>query len=171
MKLSTRTLVISAMLGALSIVLAVTGLGMIPVPTAAGKATIMHVPVILGAILEGPIVGSLVGLIMGVYSFLNPAGAIPADPFVRILPRILIGISTYYTYYSLKDISQSFAIGTAALVGTVTNTVGFLGMAVVMGYFPLGVAAPIALTHGIPEVIVAVVITVLLVKAIKKVRQ
>ncbi|MBO4948744.1 MAG: ECF transporter S component, partial [Peptococcaceae bacterium] len=97
-KLSTRTIAVSGVLGAITIMLSVTGLGMIPMPSLAGRATIMHVPVILGAILEGPVVGAFTGFIFGLYSFMTPVGAIPADPIVRILPRILIGITSYYTY-------------------------------------------------------------------------
>ena len=57
-KISTRKMAVAGMLGAVAIVLSVTGLGMIPMPTLAGRATIMHVPVILAAILEGPVVGA-----------------------------------------------------------------------------------------------------------------
>jgi len=59
MKLTTRDIVVAGMLGAISIILGASGLGLIPVPTAAGKVTIMHVPVILGTVLEGPVVGVL----------------------------------------------------------------------------------------------------------------
>ncbi len=44
-------------MGALTIILGVTGLGLVPVPTPAGRATILHVPTIIAAILEGPVVG------------------------------------------------------------------------------------------------------------------
>ena len=91
-KIGTRKMVIAGMLGAVTIVLGATGLGFIPIPNLAGRATIMHIPVILAAILEGPVVGAFTGFIFGLYSFLTPTGAIPADPIVRILPRILIGV-------------------------------------------------------------------------------
>ena len=45
MKLNTRQIVISGLLVALALVLGVTGLGFIPVPTPAGAATLMHIPV------------------------------------------------------------------------------------------------------------------------------
>lgn len=64
-KISTRKMAVAGMLGAVAIVLSVTGLGMIPMPTLAGRATIMHVPVILAAILEGPVVGAFTGFILG----------------------------------------------------------------------------------------------------------
>jgi len=98
-RISTRKMAVAGMMGAVSIVLSITGLGMIPMPTLAGRATIMHVPVILAAILEGPTVGSFTGLIMGLYSFMTPTGAIPADPIVRILPRVLIGVTSYFLIF------------------------------------------------------------------------
>ncbi len=171
MKISTKQLVTAAMLGAVSIVLGVTNLGMIPVPTAAGKATIMHIPVIIGGILEGPLVGGLVGLIMGIYSFMNPAGAIPADPLVRILPRVLIGVVAYYAYAALKKKNETVAIGLGAALGTLTNTVGFLGMAVLMKYMPFAVAAGTAAVQGIPEVVVAIIITLIVIKPIQRYRK
>lgn len=147
--------------------LAVTGLGMIPMPTAAGRATIFHIPTILAGIWEGPLVGCLVGLIFGVYSFLTPASALAADPFVSILPRLFIGIVAYYVYkLGGKNVYLSSIL--AAIAGTLTNTVGFLGMAVIRGYLNWSAAGVIALTHGLPEMIVAIILVVVLVKAFQK---
>jgi uncharacterized membrane protein len=162
-KLTTRQLAISGLLGAIAIILGVTGLGFIPVPTPAGHATIMHIPVILGGILEGPIVGALVGLIFGVYSFLNATNPIFANPLIAILPRIFIGVVAYYSY---KYLWKSSAI--AAVLGTLTNTIGVLGLATLSGYLPLKVSASIALVQGTPEVVVAMLIVIILVKALKK---
>jgi uncharacterized membrane protein len=162
-KLTTRQLAISGLLGAIAIILGVTGLGFIPVPTPAGHATIMHIPVILGGILEGPIVGALVGLIFGVYSFLNATNPIFANPLIAILPRIFIGVVAYYSY---KYLWKSSAI--AAALGTLTNTIGVLGLATLSGYLPLKVSASIALVQGTPEVVVAMLIVIILVKALKK---
>lgn len=63
-KLTTRQLAISGMLGAIAIILGATRLGFIPVPTRAGNVTIMHIPAILGGILEGPIVAMLLVTIL-----------------------------------------------------------------------------------------------------------
>lgn len=169
-RVGTKKMVIAGMLGAVAIVLGATGLGFIPVPTPVGKATIMHIPVILAAILEGPVVGAFTGFIFGLYSFLSPTGAVPADPFVRILPRILIGITSYYAYWVFKK-NTTLASIIAAVVGTVTNTVGFLGLAVLVGYIPLQVAYMIIVSHAIFEVIFAAIITVVLVKILKKYRE
>jgi uncharacterized membrane protein len=162
-KLTTRQLAISGMLGAIAIILGATRLGFIPVPTPAGAATIMHIPAILGGILEGPIVGALVGLIFGVYSFLNATNPMFADPLIAILPRIFIGVAAYYSY---KYLWKNSAI--AAALGTITNTIGVLGLATLRGYLPLKVSITIGFVHGIPEVVVAILLVTILVKALKK---
>lgn len=46
--LTVRNIVIAGVLGAVAILLGVTRIGYIPVPTAAGNATIMHIPAIIG---------------------------------------------------------------------------------------------------------------------------
>ena len=65
--LTVRKMMVVGLLASISIVLGIVpGLGFIPVgPT---RATIMHIPVIIGAIMEGPLVGGLIGLIFGVFS-------------------------------------------------------------------------------------------------------
>ncbi len=98
-------------LGGISIVLGMTPpLGFIPVgPT---RATIMHIPVIIGgAIVEGPLVGGLIGLIFGLFSMFQaatnptpPVSFVFLNPVVSILPRVLIGVVTYYVYEFLNKI-------------------------------------------------------------------
>lgn len=110
-----RKLTIIGVLGAISIVLGMTPLGFIPVgPT---RATIMHIPVIIGAIIEGPIVGALVGLIFGLFSIYQaitaptPVSFVFLNPIVSVLPRILIGITAYYTYKGLNSLGSKKTIG------------------------------------------------------------
>ena len=166
MKLTTRKIVISGMLGAISIILGATGLGLIPVPTPAGHATIMHVPTIIGGVLEGPVVGFFIGLIFGIFSFIRATNPIFADPLIAILPRLLIGVGSYYAFYLLKKYNVSFALIISGVIGTVINTVFVLGLAVLRGYLPFTAAASVAVLHGIPEVILASVIVVIVGKAI-----
>lgn len=160
MNLSVRKIVITGLMGAIAIFLAVTNYGMIPVPTIAGHATIMHVPVIIGAVLEGPVVGILIGGIFGAYSWYS--ATIPAfkDPLVAILPRLIIGITAYYTYAALRR-KPGLAYGAAGLVGTLTNTVLVLGTGVARKYFP-----PQLLITIIPQALVELVIAVILSVAI-----
>jgi len=196
MRLTTRRLAIIGMLGAVSIVLQLTPLGFIVLPFSPARATIMHVPVIIAAIIEGPIAGILVGLIFGAFSMYNaavspvsPISFVFLDPLVSILPRLLIGVTAYYTYKGIlklfsKKIGEKRTVfaGTAlaAIVGTLTNTIGVLSAI----YFrhlmqfaeSLGIAFDtagaaifgIGLTHGVPELIVAVLLVVPVVHGVQR---
>ena len=167
--LSIRKIVIAGVLSAISILLGATMLGFIPVPTPAGHATIMHVPAVIGGVMEGPIVGAIVGTIFGIFSFIQ--ATIPAfkDPLVAILPRIFIGITAYLAYAGLKRVNVYLALIVAAIVGTLTNTIGVLGMGVLRGYWAPGVALTVGLTQGIPEAVVAAIITVAVVVVWKRI--
>lgn len=157
--LTVRKVVVAGVLGAIAILLGVTRLGYIPVPTAAGNATIMHVPVIIGAIMEGWPVGTVIGFIFGLSSFLGATVPLFKDPLVAILPRLFIGLVAYLIYIGFRRWNQYFAIGAAAFMGSVTNTILVLGMAVVRGYMSLKVAAGVAVVNGTPEAIVCIIIT------------
>lgn len=58
-RFQARQLAIIGLLSGISIFLSVTPLGFIPIPPI--NPTIMHIPVIIGAIIEGPLVGAFVG--------------------------------------------------------------------------------------------------------------
>ena len=166
---SVRKIVIAGVLAAVAILLGVTRLGFIPVPTAAGNATIMHVPAIIGGVMEGWLVGGIIGTIFGLFSFLQATTPLFKDPLVAVLPRIFIGITTYFAYVGLKKVNEYLALIVAAAVGTLTNTILVLGMAVVRGYMAAGVAWTVGVTHGLPEVVVAAIITVAVVVAWKRI--
>lgn len=166
--LTTRKIVVAGILAAIAIVLGSTPIGFVPVPTAAGSATTMHIPAIIGGVLEGSPVGWLIGTIFGIYSFLRAQVPLFKDPLVAILPRMFIGVTAYYAYAVFRRFNEITAVGVAAAVGTLTNTVGVLTMAVVRGYMEAGDALVIGLTHGVPEVVIAVLITVAVVAAWKR---
>lgn len=112
---NVRKMAIIGVLGAISAVLGMTPLGFIPVgPT---RATIMHIPVIIGAIMEGPVVGAFVGLIFGIFSIFQaitnptPVSVVFLNPLVSVLPRILIGLVTHYVYTSLKKLGNKKTMG------------------------------------------------------------
>ncbi|MBF8437159.1 ECF transporter S component [Halanaerobiaceae bacterium Z-7014] len=171
LQLSTKEIVVAGMLGAISIVLGVTRLGFIPVPTPAGNATIMHIPAILGAVLEGPVVGALIGLIFGIFSFLQPGAPMFTDPLIAIVPRIFIGIFAYFAYRSLVKRNESLALITAGIVGTLVNTIFVLGLAVIRDFLPLSAAIGAAWLHGLPEVVLAAVLVSLVGKGVLKYRR
>ena len=170
MSLSVRKIVISGILGAISILLGLTRLGFIPVPTPAGHATIMHIPVILGGVLEGPLVGLITGAIFGLFSFLQPGAPFFADPLVSIFPRLFIGVVSYLVYFSTRKINTVLACVLAGAIGSATNTVLVLGMATWRGYLPSEVSISIGVLHGVPELVVAAILTVILVKGINRIR-
>jgi uncharacterized membrane protein len=167
--MSTRKIVISGVLAAIAILLGVTRLGFIPVPTAAGNATIMHVPAIIGGIMEGWVVGGIIGTIFGIFSFLQATTPLFKDPLVAIFPRIFIGITAYFTYVGLKKVNEYLALIVAAVVGTFTNTILVLGMAVLRNYIPLPAALTVVAVNGIPEAIVAAIVVVAVVAAWKRI--
>lgn len=127
-RFNVRKMAIVGVQGAISAVLGMTPLGFIPVgPT---RATIMHIPVIIGAIMEGPIVGGLVGLIFGLFSIFQaitnptPVSFVFLNPLVSVLPRVLIGITTYYVYNGLRKLGSKKTIGLLYLI--LLGIVGYL---------------------------------------------
>lgn len=188
-RLSIRQMTMIGMLSAISIFLGITGLGFIPLPTM--RATIMHVPVIIGAIIEGPVVGALVGLVFGLFSMYQnftapgPTSFIFWNPIIAIIPRVLVGIVAYYVYRALynKIKKESISIAIASLLASFTNTAGVLSLAylfylekysVALGINPDTAAVAIAgigITNGIPEAIVSSVICVPVIIAISKIKK
>src|SRR3989337_68234 len=95
-RFSTRDITITGTLGAVAVVLGlVPGIGFIPAPTPAGSATTMHIPVILAGMLEGPVVGALVGAIFGFFSFTRATIPVFKNPIIAFGPRILIGVFAF----------------------------------------------------------------------------
>jgi len=160
MNLSTRKIVVSGLLGAIAIFLGVTRLGFIPVPNLSGNATIMHVPAILGGVLEGPVVGLLVGAIFGFSSFIQASSPLFADPLVAILPRLFIGVVAYLAFVGLKRVNATLALAGAGILGSLTNTGLVLTIAVLRKYISAGVAWGVALSNGLAEAVVAALVTV-----------
>lgn len=183
-KFGVRQITVVGMLSAVSIILGLTGYGFIPLPTV--KATIMHVPVIIGAILEGPAVGMMIGLIFGIFSIIQNMAApnimsfAVINPLVSVLPRVLIGITAYYGYKLMPGKSNTLKVGVGAAAGSLTNTVVFLSMLYFLyaeGFAQAkgisleataSVIYGIAVTNGIPEAIISVLITTPVVLALKR---
>ena len=172
----TRKVVIAGVLGAISVLLGATRLGFIPWFSGA-SLTIMHVPVVIGAVLEGPVVGMAVGLIFGAFSMLQAAIAPtgPTDvwftnPLLAVLPRLAIGPLTWLAYRGLKRwlpqaVRVTGSLIVAGVVGSLTNTVLVLGMIGVLGHLPWATLPPIALANGVPEAVASALITLAVVAA------
>lgn len=185
-KIEIRDITIVAILGAISIVLSLTPLGFIPIGVV--RATTMHIPVIIGGIVRGPLVGGLVGLIFGISSMIQavtrptPVSFIFYNPIVALVPRVLIGIVSHYVYKILRvrlalDEKKSLAI--SGLLGSLVNTLGVLSLVylfhgkkyvVKLGLDPDSagkVIATIGITNGIPEAILASIIVIAVVGGLK----
>ena len=137
----TRKIVVTGVLSAISIFLGITRLGFIPWVTGA-SLTIMQVPVIIGAVLEGPVVGLVIGLIFGIFSLIQAAVAPtgPADvwftnPLLSVLSRIFIGPVAWLIYRGLKRWKIP-ALLAAGIGGSLTNTLLVLSMIGVLGFLP-----------------------------------
>ena len=185
----TRRLVLIGALGGISIFLGVSGLGLIRLPIF--SLTIMHIPVIIGALLEGPVVGISVGLIFGLFSMYQNITApgltsfIFWNPIVALIPRMLIGIVAYYSFKLFKSKIKNTGVcaGIAAVLGTLTNTIGVLGLTYIL-YLDqyaqareisreavAGTLLTVGLTNGIPEAIVSALITIPIVVTMLKIKR
>ncbi|MBA3389513.1 MAG: ECF transporter S component [Rubrobacter sp.] len=161
----TRQIVVAGVLGGIAVFLGATRLGFIPVPNLAGSATVMHIPAVVGGALEGPVVGLLAGSIFGVFSFLQPEVPLFANPIIAIGPRLLIGVVAWAVFVGLRGISVDLAAAVSGVLGSLTNTVGVLGLAVIFGYLPPAAVVAI-IPQAIAEAILAAVVTVVVVRGV-----
>lgn len=170
----TRKIAITGALGAISCLLGLTHWGFIPW-FGGVSLTIMHVPVIIGAVLEGPIVGATIGLIFGIFSMVQaaiaPSG--PADvwftnPLLSILPRLFIGPLAWLAWIALQR-WQPVGLVIAGVVGSLTNTILVLGMIGLLNLLPWVAIGPIVIVNGLPEAIVSAVLTLAVVAAYKQI--
>lgn len=144
-KIGTGRLVITALFCAIILLLNFTPIGYIQLPLI--KATIIHVPVIIGSILLGPKIGAGLGFFFGLTSFYNNTTAptllsFAFSPFIPVpgteqgsltalliafLPRILVGVVPYYFYRlmnrSLKGKYEVLSLSLSGLIGSMTNTI------------------------------------------------
>lgn len=161
-----RQIVYSGVLGGIAAFLAFSGLGVVPLPSLIGNATILHVPAILGGALEGPVVGALVGAVFGVFSWMEAGPVvILRDPLVSVLPRLVIGVAAWASFALLKDRSLYLASAAAGVLGSLSNTAGVLGMAVLLGYLPPA-AVVLVLPQAIAEAVLAAATTVVVVRGV-----
>lgn len=153
-----------------SVVLGTTDLGYIKVSTDVRHVTTMHLPTIIASVLEGWPAGVFVGAIFGLTSMYMADSVMMQDPMVVLFPRLLVGLTPYLIYKWADDGSEYVRIGLAAVGGTLTNTFFVLGMGVVRGYLSMDSAVSIALLHGIPEVLAAVLIVIPATLLLRRVR-
>ena len=145
-KMDTRYMATLAMFCGILLVMGATGIGFIPLPVI--KATTMHIPVILGAILLGPAAGAVLGGVFGLCSiWANTTSpgllAFAFSPFMTTegLPgvlkslwialgcRILLGVIAGWLWRGLKKVLKRdyLALPVTAAVSTICHTILVMG--------------------------------------------
>lgn len=160
----TSYLVQVSLLAAVEIVLAFTPLGFIPLGVT--NATTIHIPVILGGIILGPMAGAILGGIFGITSIITNTirptlTSFVFSPFytasgvsggfnsiiVAMVPRIMVGVIAALVYRFVMRISKNKSMLSAAIAGVagaLTNT------ALVLSGIYLLFGASYAQVRGIP---------------------
>lgn len=203
-KQKTQNMVMTAALTALILLMTyVPFLGYIPLGFI--DATIIHVPVIIGAVLLGPKYGAGLGLVFGLGSLVKNSlrpnlTSFVFTPFVQVgefggnfwslviclIPRILIGVVAALAFRGFRKLfhklkgGETIALGIAGVLGSLTNTL--LVMNLIYVFFGESYAAAtgraysalyyailgVIVGSGIPEAIVAAVLTIAIAKVLLK---
>ena len=145
-KQNVRYMATLAMLCGVLIVMGMTGIGFIPLPVI--KATTMHIPVILGAILLGPTAGGILGGVFGLCSvwantttpgllsfafspFMTTEGLPGALKalWIAVGCRILLGVIAGWLWKLLKKwkLHDWLALPVSAAIATICHTVLVMG--------------------------------------------
>ena len=139
-KRDTRWLVLLALFVAIEIFLNVTGIGLIPLPLI--KASTLHIPVIIGAVLMGPLAGGILGGVFGLCSIWSNSTApgllsFAFSPFLATSAagavktiwiafgcRVLIGVVAGWLWIALKKlrVNDLAALPVVGVAGALTNT-------------------------------------------------
>ena len=139
-----------ALMAAIIVILANTPLGMIQLPII--KATTVHIPVIIGAILLGPLAGAILGAVFGICSlisntmaptllsfafspFMSTTGLLGACKalWISVGCRILIGVAAGWLWILFKKLKmnhkiyQVIALALTGFLGSMVNTITVMG--------------------------------------------
>ena len=142
----TRYMATLAMLCGVLLVMGMTGIGFIPLPII--KATTMHIPVILGAILLGPGGGAVLGAVFGCCSiwantttpgllafafspFMTTEGFIGVmkSLWIALGCRVLLGLTAGWLWRGMKKlrVSDTVAMPLTAAIATIVHTLLVMG--------------------------------------------
>ena len=168
----------------------ITFLGNIPIPPL--NPTIIHITVIVAAFVLSTKDGMLVGLVWGlarmVKAYTLPASPLDlllwTNPVIAVVPRVMVGLVAGLVFHAfLKRKQEKVGMVTAAVLGSLTNTVlvlGFIALfygneyATALNVDPsnlLKVLAGIVATNGIGEAVAAGLIAPFIATALMKVRR
>jgi uncharacterized membrane protein len=96
---------------------------------------------------------------------LQPEVPLFANPIIAIGPRLLIGVVAWAVFVALRGVSVDLAAAVSGVLGSLTNTVGVLGLGVLFGYLPLEAVVPI-IPQAIAEAVLAAIVTVVVVRGV-----
>ena len=165
-------------------------LGNITIPPL--KPTINHLTLIVAAFVLSTKDGMLVGLVWGlarmVKAYTLPASPLDlllwTNPVIAVVPRVMVGLVAGLVFHAfLKRKQEKVGMVTAAVLGSLTNTVlvlGFIALfygneyATALNVDPsnlLKVLAGIVATNGIGEAVAAGLIAPFIATALMKVRR
>lgn len=144
----TYELVLTALFTAIIVIMAFTPLGYIPLVVI--NATIIHIPVILGALFLGPKKGAFLGFVFGLTSFINntfkaaTASAFVFSPvlaaniagvsgifkslYICFVPRILVGVIPYFVYILIRGLLKSEQKVWRVVVNAVISVIFFFSV-------------------------------------------
>jgi uncharacterized membrane protein len=160
MKLTTRQIAVAGVLSAITVSLGLMPVGgFIQIPGI--SVTTMHIPTILAGVFQGPVIGGIVGGIFGAFSFWRAfSSANPLDrliftnPLIAFLPRILIGIVSYYIFTLVRGKKGELVLS--------------VGVAAVMGYTGYSVASQVGYAGRLFTAVVLAILGVVLVRLMSK---
>lgn len=168
-----RRITFIAVLVSIILLMSFTPIGYIKILPLSLEITLITIPVVIGAILLGPIAGLILGALFGITSFLqcvlglSPFGAtlLTINPFltfiVCVVPRTLMGLFAGLIYKGLKkaNVKNVIAHIIANVVGPILNTVLFMTALCLCFYqtdFIQGIATSINSTNVISFIVLFV---------------
>lgn len=186
-----RTVAITGLMIAITFIMSFTFLGTIVLP--AVSVTIAFLPVFVTAMTlgfyPGFAVATAAGLMAMFRAIIMPVTLLSPflqNPLVSVLPRMMIAVTAFLVFRALikTKLPKAVSVGVAAAVGSITNTVGVLGMMYIIYAAPLQQAVSnstphasvwaffmfIVTTNAIIEVVVYTIITTLVVMTLRKAR-
>ena len=149
------------------------------------KATLLHVPVIVGSIVLGPKPGAVLGATFGITSLINNTinpsllsfafspfyslGEIGGNGWsvvISLVPRILVGIIPYFVFkliikllskFKAKGVASTIAAGVAGACGSLVNTLLVMNLIYICFREEFAAAKEIAVT-AVYDAILAIIV-------------
>jgi uncharacterized membrane protein len=157
--------------------------------------TTLHIPVIIGSAILGPLGGFILGLTWGItsliYSLSRPEGVIFMNPMISVLPRVVVGLVVGYLSVwpifklsAKNSVSRFLAIPHVhdvglAILGTLTNTVLVLSAIALFSstiLWPFNqtfskIIAVILSLNGSVELVSAIILVPIVLNALRRIRK